>query len=173
MPADIVIRYARSEDAAAFARIYEYYVEKTAVTFDCTARSVEGFEELIDAVSATYPFLVAEIDGAVAGYAYAARFRRQAAYDACVELSIYLDRRFTRTGIGTELYAELERRLRDQGITNLYACISYPNEVDEYLGYGSVRFHEHLGFKIVGLFHDCGCKFGRTYSMVWMEKLVG
>ena len=63
-------------------------------------------------------------------------------------------------------------RLHASGITNLYACIAYPLIADEYLDEGSVAFHERLGFEIIGRFHACGRKFGRTYDMVWMEKLL-
>ena len=66
--------------------------------------------------------------------------------------------------------AELERRLRGMGRLNIYACIAYPKQNDEYLTDNSARFHEHLGFVTVGHFHSCACKFGRWYDMVWMEK---
>ena len=63
--------------------------------------------------------------------------------------------------------------MKEMGILNLYACIAYPEEEDEYLTKNSVRFHEHLGFKEAGRFHKCGYKFNRWYDMVWMEKLIG
>lgn len=59
------------------------------------------------------------------------------------------------------------------GFLNLYACIGYPEEEDEYLTRNSAEFHAHLGFRKVGEFHLCGYKFGRWYHMIWMEKLVG
>ena len=64
-------------------------------------------------------------------------------------------------------------RLQAMGILNLYACIGYPQAEDEYLTRNSARFHEHLGFALVGTFHNCGYKFGRWYDMVWMEKIIG
>lgn len=60
-----------------------------------------------------------------------------------------------------------------QGILNLNACIGYPREEDAYLTRDSVRFHEKLGYRMVGEFHQCGYKFGRWYDMVWMEKIIG
>lgn len=56
------------------------------------------------------------------------------------------------------------------GILNLYACIGYPQVEDEYLTKNSAEFHAHLGFELVGTFHNCGYKFDRWYDMVWMEK---
>ena len=76
-------------------------------------------------------------------------------------------------GLGRRLYEALEARLRDMGFLNLYACIGYPEEEDEYLTRNSAEFHAHLGFRKVGEFHLCGYKFGRWYHMIWMEKLVG
>ena len=59
------------------------------------------------------------------------------------------------------------------GITNLYACIGYPQTEDEYLDKNSEQFHAHQGFQTVGTFHRCGYKFNRWYDMIWMEKMIG
>lgn len=76
-------------------------------------------------------------------------------------------------GLGRRLYEDLESRLRAMSVRNLYACITYsPDEDDPFLTRDSVAFHEHMGFARVGLFHDCGLKFGRLYSVVWMEKVI-
>ena len=170
--ADVEIRDALPLDELRLSEIYTHYVERTAITFDFVPRTAEGFAELVASVQESYPFLVAVLNGDVVGYAYAARFRRQAAYDACVELSIYLDPSHMGEGIGRMLYEELERRLVSQGVTNLYACVAYPIEPDEYLDANSAEFHEHLGFTTIGRFHRCGRKFGRVYDMIWMEKLL-
>ena len=76
-------------------------------------------------------------------------------------------------GLGRTLYEALADRLQAMGILNLYACIGYPQVEDEYLTKNSAQFHEHLGFALVGTFHNCGYKFGRWYDMVWMEKMIG
>lgn len=75
--------------------------------------------------------------------------------------------------VGRKLYEELERILKQQGILNVNACIAYPRQEDEHLTMDSVHFHERLGYRMVGCFHDSGYKFGRWYDMVWMEKLIG
>ena len=69
-----------------------------------------------------------------------------AAYDWCCELSIYLDHHAQRQGLGRQLYAALETKLKKMGIINCYACIAYPQQEDTYLNDHSARFHEHLGF---------------------------
>jgi phosphinothricin acetyltransferase len=71
------------------------------------------------------------------------------------------------------LYEALEEKLKEIGILNLYACIGYPVEEDEYLTKNSAEFHAHLGYTKVGEFHKCGYKYGRWYDMIWMEKIVG
>ena len=76
-------------------------------------------------------------------------------------------------GIGRKLYQALEDTLIRQNILNLNACIGYPTVEDEYLTRNSMEFHQHLGYRLVGQFYQCGYKFGRWYDMVWMEKLVG
>lgn len=76
-------------------------------------------------------------------------------------------------GIGKKLHEALEEELRNRGFLNMNACIAYPAQEDEYLTRNSVEFHAHLGYRMVGRFHQCGYKFYRWYDMVWMEKLIG
>ena len=97
----------------------------------------------------------------------------RAAYDWSSELTIYLDPNARKGGLGRRLYEELADRLKKMGILNLYACIGYPQVEDEYLTKNSAEFHAHLGFELVGTFHNCGYKFDRWYDMVWMEKIIG
>lgn len=59
------------------------------------------------------------------------------------------------------------------GITNLEACIAVPEMEDEYLTRNSVEYHTHIGYRMVGEFEKCGCKFGRWYNLVWVEKVIG
>ena len=101
----------------------------------------------------------------ILGYCYAHRFRERAAYDHCVETSIYIDKDAHRSGIGSALYAELEKRLRAQGIINLCASITAEAEP-------SIRFHTKHGYTKVAHFHKCGRKFNRWLDMIWMEKFI-
>ena len=167
------IRIAAPGDADAVREIYRWYVENTAVTYDYETPSEEEFSRRIARTLEFYPWLIAESDGSVAGFAYAGRFHPRAAYDRCAELSIYLAPHNRRLGLGRALYTALEEALKLMGILNLYACIASPPEPDEYLTDGSERFHERMGFHRNGLFRSCGYKFGRWYDMIWMEKLIG
>ncbi len=166
---EIRIRPVRPEDAETMAAIYRYYVENTAITFDYEPWPAEKFRE---PVHPGFPYLAAERDGRVIGYAYAGPFKEKAAYDWSVELTVYVAPDARRTGAGRALYRELEAQLKERGICNLYACVSFATVEDETLTLDSVRFHEKEGYRIVGHFHQCGFKFGRWYDMVWMEKHI-
>lgn len=169
----VTLRSATAADAAAIQAIYAPYVRDTAITFEYEIPSVEDMQGRIEATLARYPYLVAEEDGQVIGYAYAGEFKGRRAYDWSVEVSIYLQQGERGRGIGRMLYEELERRCKDQGICNLYACIAYTECGDEYLTNASVKFHEKLGFDMIGVFHKCAYKFDRWYDMCWMEKRIG
>lgn len=169
----IRVRVATERDAAALLQIYAPYVRKTAITFEYETPSVQEFTERITHTLRRYPYLVAEKNGEIVGYAYADAFKTRAAYDWAVETTVYVARDCKRQGIGRILYAALERALAAQHILNLNACIAFPEIEDAYLTRGSVAFHERLGYRMVGTFHQCGYKFGRWYDMVWMEKHLG
>lgn len=170
---DSKIRIATIKDAEQLLQIYAPYVEKTAITFEYEIPSLEEFESRISNVLKKYPYLVAERDGEILGYAYVGSFKERAAYDWSVETSIYVDENKKHLGIGGKLHEALENVLKEQGILNMNACIGYPEVEDEYLNKNSVEFHEHLGYQMVGKFHNCGYKFDRWYHMVWMEKMIG
>ncbi len=169
----ICIRPASPSDAEKLLEIYTYYVEHTAITFDYEVPSVMDFQKKIIETQKRYPYLVLLEDTKIVGYAYAGPFVGRKAYDWSAEMTVYLAPKARRCGFGRMLYGALEDALKQMGVLNLYACIGYPEVEDEYLTKNSVEFHEHLGYKIVGAFHNCGYKFGRWYHMVWMEKIIG
>ena len=169
----ITVGNAELKDAERLLEIYDYYVKNTAITFEYTTPTIEEFRGRMEKTMQKYPYLVAEKDGQIAGYAYAGAFVGRAAYDWSCETSIYLDKNARRCGIGKTLYVALEKELKKMGILNMYACIGYPAEEDEYLTKNSADFHSHIGFTQVGEFHKCGYKFGRWYNMIWMEKVIG
>lgn len=169
----ITIRTAVLQDAEALLEIYAPYVENTAITFEYDVPTVEEFAGRMSNVLRRYPYLVGEVDGEPAGYAYAGPFKERAAYDWAVETTVYVKEDMKKHGIGRALYEALEKTLAAQGILNLNACIAFPEKEDEYLTTDSVKFHKKMGFSEVGRFHKCGCKFGRWYDMVWMEKHIG
>ncbi|MCR4895176.1 MAG: GNAT family N-acetyltransferase [Lachnospiraceae bacterium] len=167
-----MIRNATPEDADRLLEIYSYYVLNTAITFEIEVPAASEFRGRIENISAKYPYLVLEEEGRILGYAYAGVFKGRAAYDHCVETTIYLDRDARGKGYGRILYAALEQELKARGIRNLYACIGDPIEEDEYLTKASEHFHSRMGYTKVGEFHKCGRKFGRWYNMIWMEKFI-
>lgn len=169
----ITVRSATLGDAERILEIYDYYVKNTAITFEYTTPTLEEFRGRMEKIMQKYPYLVAEKDGVIAGYAYAGAFVGRAAYDWSCETSIYLDKNARKCGIGKTLYTALEKELKEMGILNMYACIGYPAEEDEYLTKNSADFHSHIGFTQVGEFHKCGYKFGHWYNMIWMEKVIG
>ena len=170
---NITIRTATPADAEKLLEIYAPYVECTAITFEYDVPSLQEFTDRIETTLKKYPYLVAEQNGEILGYAYAGAFKARAAYARSVETSIYIKQGKKRAGLGTLLYNALEDALKQQGILNLHACISYPETEDEYLTRDSVRFHEKRGYRLIGIFNQCGYKFNRWYSMVWMEKMIG
>ena len=167
------IRSAAPDDAKRLLEIYAYYVAETAISFECDVPSEAEFRSRIENTLQKYPYLVLEEDGVIQGYAYAGVFKGRAAYDRSCEVSIYVGRDAKKRGYGRKLYEALEERLKSQGMLNMYACVARPVIEDEYLSGDSEKFHRHLGFSVVGEFHQCACKFGRWYNMVWMEKMIG
>ncbi|MCQ5130618.1 GNAT family N-acetyltransferase [Butyricicoccus faecihominis] len=170
---DIRIRAATTADAEQLLAIYAPYVSKTAITFEYETPSLAAFQERIENTLKRYPYIVAEKNGEILGYAYTGAFVGRAAYDWAAEVSIYLKESRRGIGLGRMLYGALEELSKAQHILNLNACIGYPEHEDTYLTRNSVQFHAHLGYAIVGRFHKCGYKFGTWYDMVWMEKLLG
>lgn len=170
---EILIRRATEEDAEPMLDIYAWYVKNTAVTFEYDVPETEEFRRRIEHVTRRYPWLAAEEDGRILGYAYAAPFKDRAAYDWSAETTIYVDPQARRKGVGTLLYRALEDALRKMGVLNLYACIGVPEQEDEYLTFDSQRFHRRMGCRTAAEFRECGCKFGRWYHMIWMEKRIG
>ncbi len=166
------IRAARVEDAGKLLEIYRPYVEKTAITFEYEVPEPEEFQARIKRTLKKYPYLVADCEGELLGYAYTGPFVGRAAYDWAAEVSIYLREDVHRMGMGKKLYQAIEEISRAQNITNLNACIGNPEPEDEYLTKNSIQFHTHMGYRMVGEFYKCGYKFGRWYNMVWMEKII-
>ena len=154
-------------------KIYAPYVKHTAITFEYEVPTVEEFRDRIEHILKRHPYLVAERDGELIGYAYAGVFNEREACDRSVETAIYVRKDGRRDGIGRMLYVALEKILSEQNILNLNACIAYVNDDDPYLTKNSVEFHKHMGYRFVGRFHRCGYKFGRWYDLVWMEKYIG
>ena len=160
------IRFADpARDAAGILAVYAPYIRETAITFETEVPALAAFERRVAEIGADFPYLVLEVDGELAGYAYAHRQAERAAYAWNAELSIYLAEGFVHRGLGAPLYALLMRLLQMQGYVNLYACITASNA-------GSIALHERMGFAQVGRFPDTGYKFGRWHGVVWLCRRV-
>ena len=157
------IRIASTEDAQALADIYAPYVRDTAITCEYQVPTPEEFADRIRNTLEKYPYLVAEENKALLGYAYASAFKVRAAYGWSVETTVYVRQDKHLNGIGRSLYDALEHYLRLQNICNLCACIAYPNPA-------SIAFHESFGYRTVAHFNASGFKLGAWHDMVWMEK---
>lgn len=168
----MIIRPCLPDDAEQLLAIYTPYVTDTAISFELVPPSVEEFCSRIVNTLKKYPYIVAEDNGRIVGYAYVSAFKSRSAYDHCVETSIYVDRDMRCHGVGKALYTELERLMPSIGVKNMNACIAWTPQEDEHLDNGSEAFHERLGYVKVAHFHKCGYKFDRYYDMIWMEKIL-
>jgi phosphinothricin acetyltransferase len=135
-------------------------VEGSPVSFEEQAPDAAELARRIAATSRTHPWLVAEEEGEVVGYAYACPHRSRPAYRWAVDVSVYVSASHRGRGCGKVLYRELFARLRRQGFTAAFAGITVPNEA-------SVGLHESLGFRAVGVFRRVGWKHGGWRDVGW------
>ena len=161
----VQIRVAGHHDAEAVAAIYRPFVEATAISFETVPPDREEMTRRITETIASYPWLVCEIGGQVAGYAYATRHRVRAAYQWSVDTSVYVDQHYWRHGIGRGLYVSVLGILAAQGFFNAYAGIALPN-------HASVALHEAVGFEAVGVYRRVGYKLGAWRDVGWWQSLL-
>ena len=159
------IRFATTDDAAAVQAIYAPYVLETAISFETEPPGVEEIRNRIAHYSETHPWLVCELDGAVAGYAYAGPWHARAAYAWSCEVSIYVDGALHRRGIGRALYTALLEALGRLGYHTAVAGITEPNPA-------SIGLHESMGFKRAALYRNIGYKLGRWWDVAYLEMAL-
>ena len=161
----MIIRPVQLSDAETIRAIYQPYVTKTAITFEVDVPTVQEFEERITQTLAQFPYLVAEEEGIVVGYAYTSTYYARAAYDWTTELSIYVAKESRGQGIGSALYTALEEELEARGYLRFLACIAVPNEA-------SISMHEKRGYVQVAHFPKVGYKFEQWHDIIWMQKTI-
>jgi len=153
-------------DAGAIARIYNHYVLHTAISFEEEPVSLEMMAQRIAEVrSSSLPWLVAEQQEQVVGYAYAGKWKGRCAYRHSVETSVYLDPAFVGRRIGTQLYLALLDRLLERSIHVAIGGIALPNEA-------SVALHERVGFVKVAHFREVGYKFGQWIDVGYWQRVL-
>ena len=165
-PEQVIVRHATAADAAAVASIYNHYVTDTIVTFEEEPVSAAEMASRIDEVQAgSLPWLVAERDGAVVGYAYATKWRSRFGYRFSVEVTVYLAADQGGRGTGSKLYESLLAELRERGFHAAMGGIALPNDA-------SVALHEKFGFKKVAHFDEAGIKFDRWIDVGYWQLLL-
>ena len=160
------VRAVTPADAGAVAAIYNHYVLQTVVTFEEEPITAAEISRRIDEVrTGSLPWFVAERAGAIAGYAYASRWRARSAYRFSSEVTVYLAPEQGRRGIGSALYAELLSALRGSGLHAAIGGIALPNDA-------SVALHEKFGFKKVAHFEQTGFKFNRWVDVGYWQLIL-
>ena len=161
-----IVRAASAGDAEALARIYNYYIENTVITFEEEPVSAQVMATRVAEVQgASLPWLVAEIDGAVIGYAHASKWKGRCSYRYSVEATIYLEHGREGHGIGRALYSALFPILRDRGMHVEIGGAALPNEA-------SVALHERLGFERVATFREVGFKHNRWIDVAYWQLVL-
>lgn len=147
-------------DAAAIADIYRPSVEGGLASFEEVAPDAAEMARRMRATLAHTPWLVAEKEGEVVGYAYAGWHQERPGYRWSVNISVYVAAAARRQGIGRRLYDELLPILRRQGFVNVYAGITLPNPA-------SVALHEGIGMRRIGVYEHVGFKLGAWHDVAW------
>jgi len=157
------MRAAVKGDAEGICLIYNHYIRTTVISFEENPVTPAEMAGRIDEVtSGSLPWLVEEQNGKIVGYCYATKWKARAAYRHSVETTVYLAPDVVGKGMGTTLYRELLRQLKESGKHVAIGGIALPNEA-------SVRLHEKLGFKKVAEFLEVGSKFDRWVNVGYWE----
>ena len=163
-PEGLSIRPVTVADAGAVVDIYNHYVNQTVITFEEEAVSADEMARRIQEVGAAgLPWLIATSGAEILGYAYANKWKARSAYRFAVEITVYLDPRQSRRGIGSRLYDQLIPLLGARGIRTLIGVIALPNQA-------SVALHEKFGLEKAAHFKEVGWKFNRWIDVGYWQR---
>ena len=154
-----------SDDIEKCLEIYNYYILNSTATFEEYPLSLPAFKERILNITNKYPFLVAQSNGKIIGYAYLDEYNSRSAYRITADLSVYLSAAETAKGAGSALLNELIARARAQNIEMIVSLITEENAP-------SIAFHEKHGFKKSGFLENVGIKFKRHLGVYFYQKKI-
>lgn len=164
----LTIRSSRDDDIPSITSIYSYYVLNSTCTFEIIPPTNEEMASRRDDVlQKTLPYLVAEVNNSIVGYAYCNWFKPRAAYRYAVELSIYFDKDQCGKGYGRQLLNALIAEAELEGVRKMIASIG--DSTNE----KSIHLHRAAGFAHVGTLKSCGWKFNRWIDVFLMERWIG
>ncbi|WP_288016091.1 GNAT family N-acetyltransferase [Blastomonas sp.] len=159
------IRDATPADGAALAALYAPFVTDSWVSFETQAPDAAVMATRISSHGSSHGWVVAELDGAVMGYAYASPHRVRAAYATSADIAIYVAPAAQGQGLGRALYTALFERLRSRSIHAVFAGIALPNPA-------SIALHEAMGMVPVGIYREVGWKLGGWRDVGWWQRLL-
>ena len=163
-----LIRVSHEDDLPAITALYDHHVMNSTGTFETESPTIADMTgRRADVLAKGLPYLVAEVDNRVVGFAYGNWFKPRPAYKYSVEDSIYLAPDMLGIGLGRALLAELLARLEAVGIRKVMAIIGDSSNA------GSIGVHRALGFEQAGVIQSCGWKFGAWRDIVIMQKTLG
>ncbi|MBP2294770.1 GNAT family N-acetyltransferase [Azospirillum rugosum] len=164
----MLVRDSRPEDLERIHAIYAHHVLTGSASFEeVPPDAAELGRRRLEVLGRGLPYVVAEIDGIVAGYAYAGPYRLRTAYRFTVEDSIYIDPAFTGRGLGRALLATVIERCTLAGCRQMVAVIGDSGNAS------SIGLHRQLGFEPAGVLKSVGFKFGRWVDSVLMQRPLG
>ncbi|MGH8054233.1 MAG: GNAT family N-acetyltransferase [Stenotrophomonas sp.] len=165
---NLQLRPATAADIPAITAIYAVEVRELVNTYEYEVPAEsEMAQRMSDILARGFPYLVATLDGALAGYAYANTYRGRIAYQWTVENSVYVDARFQGHGVGSALMQALIDDCTARGFRQMIAVIGEPTNT------ASIKLHERFGFQLVGIFRGLGRKHGRWLDTVQMQRALG
>ncbi|KPI15316.1 Phosphinothricin acetyltransferase [Actinobacteria bacterium OK074] len=157
------IRPATVADMPAVCDIVNHYIETSTVNFRTEPQTPQEWTLDLLHLQERYPWLVAEVDGQVAGIAYAGPWKARNAYDWTAESTVYVSPRHQRLGLGSTLYTHLLKSMEAQGFKSVVAVIGLPNDP-------SVRLHEALGYTARGTLRAAGFKHGGWHDVGFWQR---
>src|SRR6185312_7123985 len=165
---EVFIRACTESDMPAVSEIYHHHVLHSPATFEIAP---PGYEEMMERYRAIkkdgFVYLVAEVEGEIAGYAYVSTYRARPAYRFTVENSVYIRPGYERRGLGRLLLTALLKECEKKPIRQVIAVIG------DSANAASIELHRNLGFAMIGTFRSVGYKFGRWLDSVLMQKEIG